>query len=223
MRLLANPIVLRAMLLMFYAMVAFVLGLLVMRLLRKNIASDAQVGSGTTTLESMPLHVYHTVIQQLRQQQQESQSQSQSELQRLRANETLHQAVLANIPSGVLVFGTNALVKTSNPAAKQILGFASAVGMGAEDIFRGALAQAANDTEILGIADEIKAVLQQPTASRKIESEYETPDGKTKLLLITISPLHVETGILGVACVIEDRTALHFESSQKAIEHAAAQ
>ena len=49
--------------------------------------------------------------------------------------------MLSNLSCGVLVFGTNGLVKTSNPAAKAILGFASATGMSAEDIFRGAAGQ----------------------------------------------------------------------------------
>ena len=224
MRILANPVVLRSMAVLFCAVLAFLMGLLFMRLLRKKIVSEAQIGSDQTTLQSMPLHVYNTVIQQLRQQQQELQSQSQSELQRLRASETFFQAMLTGLPCGVLLFGPNGLVKASNPAAKQILGFASAVGMGAEDIFRGALAKTASDADVVGIADEVRSALKQARAARKLESEYESPDGQTKLVSITISSLRAEGAILGAACVIEVVAALSMplESSEKAIEHAAA-
>ena len=62
----------------------------------------------------------------------------QTEQHRARTSENFSQAVLTNLSCGVLVFGANGLVKTSNPAAKAILGFGSVNGMGAVDIFRAA-------------------------------------------------------------------------------------
>ena len=85
----------------------------------------------------MPLNLYNTVIQQLKQQKHELQVQSQAEQHRARTSENFSQAVLSNLSCGVLVFGANGLVKTSNPAAKAILGFGSVNGMSAGDIFRG--------------------------------------------------------------------------------------
>ena len=222
MRLLANPLVLRAAVVLFCATFAFLLGLILMRKLRESIdeAADLSGGEGTS-LETLPLHVYNTVIQQLKQQKHELQVQSQAEQQRARTSETFSQAVLSNLPCGVLVFGTNGLVKTSNPSAKEILGFASTTGMGAANIFRGAVVRSAklqvsggsaDEDEGIGpvlVADEVDAVLHEGTTRRQIEAEYETPAGEQRFLTVTISAIPaVDGSLLGAACVINDRSEL---------------
>ena len=123
--------------------------------LRKNIAEEGDLSANASpSLETLPLHLYNTVIQQLKQQKHELQVQSQAEQHRARTSENFSQAVLSNLSCGVLVFGTNGLVKTSNPAAKAILGFASTTGMGAEDIFRGAVVRSAKSAASGVLADE---------------------------------------------------------------------
>jgi signal transduction histidine kinase len=111
-------------------------------------------------------------------------------------------------------------VKTSNPAAKAILGFASATGMGPEDIFRGAFVRSSrlasssvlaeedgNEAEYILLADEISAVLREGSQRREVEAEYETPAGKKRFLAVTVSAVPTaDGGLLGVACVINDRT-----------------
>ena len=130
------------------------------------------------------------------------------------------QAVLSNLSSGVLVFGMNGLVKSSNSAAKEILGFASTTGMGAEDIFRGAVVTSgklaepdasASDQEFsdgpVGLADEVAVVLREGSKRRRAEAEYETPAGEKRFLALTVSPIPAEDGgLLGVACLISDLT-----------------
>jgi nitrogen fixation/metabolism regulation signal transduction histidine kinase len=165
------------------------------------------------------------VIQQLKQQKHELLVQSQAEQARLKTTETLSQAVLSNLPCGVLVFGTNGLVKTSNPAAKAILGFASTTGMGAEDIFRGAeIHRHENNSrqpsesgvfpdetidERVRLADEVDAVLHELSQRRQVEAEYETPAGEQRFLAVTISQvLATEGSMLGVACLINDLSEL---------------
>jgi nitrogen fixation/metabolism regulation signal transduction histidine kinase len=217
---LANPVMLRALLVLVCAMSAFLLGLLFVRALRKKIAEESELsGDAPVSLETLPLHLYNTVIQQLKQQKHELQVQSQTEQHRARTSETFSQAVLSNLSCGVLVFGPNGLVKTSNPAAKAILGFASATGMGAEDIFRGAfvrsghsaasgmLAKENNLGECILLADEIGAVLREGSQRREVEAEYETPAGKKRFLAVRVSAVPaVDGGLLGVACLINDRT-----------------
>jgi nitrogen fixation/metabolism regulation signal transduction histidine kinase len=216
-RALANPVMMRAILVLVCAMSAFLLGLLFIRALRKNIAEESDVsGGGPVSLETLPLHLYNTVIQQLKQQKHELQVQSQTEQHRARTSETFSQAVLSNLSCGVLVFGPNGLVKTSNPAAKAILGFASATGMGPEDIFRGAFVRSsrlasssvlAEESECVLLADEISAVLREGSQRREVEAEYETPAGKKRFLAVRVSAVPaVDGGLLGVACVINDRT-----------------
>ena len=157
---------------------------------RADLSAEA-----SPSLETLPLHLYNTVIQQLKQQKHELQVQSQAEQHRARTSETFSQAVLSNLSCGVLVFGTNGLVKTSNPSAKAILGFASTTGMGAEDIFRGAVVSSAkpaatgvppdenstdeNSDEPVSLADEVSAVLREDSKRREVEAEYETPAGKS--------------------------------------------
>jgi len=216
-KLLANPILLRAMIVLFCAAFAFVLGLIFIRQLRKNIA-EANDFSATPSpsLETLPLHLYNTVIQQLKQQKHELQVQSQAEQHRARTSENFSQSVLSNLSCGVLVFGANGLVKTANPAAKAILGFASTTGMGPEDIFRGAAVSSAaavlpDETrdEPVPLAEEIHAVLREDSKRRQAEAEYQTPAGEQRFIAVTVSAVPAVDGtLLGVACLINDLTEL---------------
>jgi PAS domain-containing protein len=211
---LANPVLLRAAVVLFCAAFAFVLGLLLMRLLRKNISEEANLSSeGSPTLETLPLHLYNTVIQQLKQQKHELQVQSKAEQLRARTTETFSQAVLSNLPCGVLVFGSNGLIKTSNPAAKTILGFASTAGMNAENIFRKSevrgskiSGRADDNTSIAAnLADEVNAVLREGSQRRQVEAEYQTPSGIKKYISVIVSQIPAaDDGLLGVACLIND-------------------
>ena len=220
MRIVANPVLLRAAVVLLCAASAFVIGLLFIRLLRKQISEESHLSAdGKPSLETLPLHLYNTVIQQLKQQKHELQVQTQAEQHRARTSENFSQAVLSNLSCGVLVFGTNGLVKTSNPAAKAILGFASTTGMGA-DIFRGAVVRSAKSTEpsakaeesgdgAVLLADEIGAVLREGSKRREIEAEYETPAGEKRFIAVTISAVPaVDGGLLGVACLINNRTEM---------------
>jgi nitrogen fixation/metabolism regulation signal transduction histidine kinase len=215
-RLLANPVLLRAVIVLVCSACAFLMGLLMLRMLRKNIAEEADLSDkAPRSLEALPLHLYNTVIQQLKQQKHELQVQSQAEQHRARTSENFSQSVLSSLSSGVLVFGSNGLVKTCNPAAKAILGFASATGMGAEDIFRGAVVRTGSsaaveiDDEPVFVADEVGAVLREGSKRREIEAEYESPAGDKRFLAVTVSALPaIDGALLGAACLINDRTEI---------------
>ncbi|MGC1452139.1 MAG: PAS domain-containing protein [Candidatus Sulfotelmatobacter sp.] len=226
-----NPVLLRAAVVLFCASFAFLLGLLFMRLLRKNISAEGEFSAtASPSLETLPLHVYNTVIQQLKQQKHELQVQSQAEQHRARTSEHFSQAVLSNLSCGVLVFGTNGLVKTSNPAAKAILGFASATGMSPEDIFRGASVSSTRliapgafpdetEDDLVLVADEISAVLREDTKRRQVEAEYETPAGEQRFIAVTVSPVpSVDGSLLGAACLINDVTELEAIRRQQALQ-----
>jgi len=197
-RILTNPVLLHAAVVLFLAGFAFMIVLVFMRLLRKNIEEEAEVSSeGAPSLETLPLHIYNTVIQQLKQQKYELQVQSQSEQRRARTSENFSQAVLSNLSCGVLVFGNNGLVQQSNPAARQILGFASSNGMGADDLFRSE------------VAEEVHSVLREGSGRRQVEADYTTPAGEKRHIAVTVSPIPaVNGGLLGAACLINDLSAL---------------
>ena len=221
MRVLANPVLLRAAAVLFCALFAFLLGLLSVRMLKKSIAEEGEISeTGSSTLETLPLAVYNTVIQQLKQQKHELAVQSQAEQNRARTSESLSQAVLSNLSSGVLFFGANGLVKTSNSAAKAILGFACASGLSPEDVFRGAIVRARQPVkdmagssdlaaEPLSVAEEVHAVLRERSQRRQVEADYETPANESRFLSITISAVPAaDRNLLGVACLISDLSEL---------------
>jgi len=208
-RLLANPLVLPAGLVLAVAAGAFMFAVWVIRRLRRNIAAEADLDStATPTLETLPLHLYNTVIQQLKQQKHELQVQTLAEQHRARTTENFSQALLSNLSSGVLVFGLNGLVKQANPAAKEILGFHSPSGMSAEDIFRGATVCADGMGNTLGqLSEEVNAVLREGSKCRQFEADYTTPAGRKLRIAATISPVPaVDGSLLGAACLISDRS-----------------
>jgi PAS domain-containing protein len=208
-RLFANPLVLPAGLVLAVAAGAFMFGVWVIRRLRRNIAAEADLDStATPTLETLPLHLYNTVIQQLKQQKHELQVQTLAEQHRARTTENFSQALLSNLSSGVLVFGLNGLVKQANPAAKEILGFHSPSGMSAEDIFRGAAVCADGMGNTLGqLSEEVNAVLREGSKCRQFEADYTTPAGRKLRIAATISPVPaVDGSLLGAACLISDRS-----------------
>jgi len=228
-RLLVNPVLFRAAFVFCCAFSAFVLGLYIIRRLRKNIAEESDLSDGASpSIDTLPLHLYNTVIQQLKQQKHELQVQSQAEQQRARTTENFSQTVLSSLSCGVLVFGSNGLVKTANPAAKSILGFASTTGMSAQDIFRrsavhssairsaGTFPDETVDTPVQ-VIDEIHTVLREGSKRREIETDYESPSGEKRFLRITISRvLTAASGLLGVACVINDLSEIeHIRRQQE--------
>jgi nitrogen-specific signal transduction histidine kinase len=220
-RLLTNPLILRALLLFFATASAFVFAIWLMRTLRRNIAAEADLGSAAApTLENLPFHLYNTVIQQLKQQKHELQVQTLAEQRRARTTENFSQAVLSNLSSGVLVFGVNGLVRQANPAAKEILGFNSPSGMSANDIFRGAAVYSTHSSAIYAqgfgdtlrpLAEEVNAVLREGSQCRQVEADYVTPAGGKLRISVTVSPVPaVDGSLLGAACLISDRS--EFES-----------
>ena len=216
----ANPVFFRAAFVLFCSGSAFLMGILFIRLLRKSITEDAEIStSAKPSLEAMPMHVYNTVIQQLKQQKHELQEQSQADQRRARTSEIFSQTVIQNVPTGVLVFGTKGLAQQSNPAAKQILGFASPAGMSVEDIFRWAAA----DENSPALADEVRAALQRGGAQRQIEADYTTPADEHRRLAVTIASIVAQDGsLLGVACMFEDCSELHELRQQSRARKAAA-
>jgi PAS domain S-box-containing protein len=201
-----NPVLLRAAMVLIASTVAFLVGVIFVRALRKKISDEADLTPDSRSPEALPMHLYNTVIQQLKQQKHEMHVQSKAEQNRARISETFSQAVLANLSSGVLVFGTNGLIKTTNPAAKQILGFASTAGMSAKDIFRGAVVTNGETAdEPVRVVDEVEAVLREGSGRRQVEAEYETPAGAKRFIAVTVSPVPTgDGGLLGVTCLIND-------------------
>jgi nitrogen fixation/metabolism regulation signal transduction histidine kinase len=199
-------------------------GLLLMKRMRRSISDEASFSdaSASSASESFPLHTYHAVIQQLKQQKHELQSLQVAERRRARTSENISAAVLSNLSSGVLFFTPNGLVRQANASAKQILGFASPTGMSAAEIFREAELISSSQTTYANLAEAVNAGLREKTRFQRLEARYRTPTGDERTLDITVSSVHAPDGEapgaagpgvaglgvagLGVACLINDRT-----------------
>jgi PAS domain S-box-containing protein len=205
MKLLTNPIFLRMAAVFFAAAFAFIVALIVIRRLRKGLIDDDFALDAPRESESLPLHTYHAVIQQLKQQKYELQSLHTSERRRAKTSENISAAVLSNLPCGVMFFTANGLIRQANASAKNILGFRSLVGMSPAELFRAA--------SLIGSSQRldkaIQAALHEKSPYRRLEAEYITPRGDERELDITVSSLSGPEGeTLGAACLINDRTEL---------------
>ena len=125
MNLLLNPMVFRLGLLLMVAIAAFVLGAIAIRRTRKSMVTDtASFSQSPLTAEGLPVHSYHAVIQQLKQQKHELTALQQADRRKAKASDTLSATVLANLSCGVLFFNASGLVRQANSMARQLLGFA---------------------------------------------------------------------------------------------------
>jgi len=188
---------------------AFVVGLLLMKRMRRSITEEASFPDAPSAPESFPLHTYHAVIQQLKQQKHELQSSQREERRRAKTSENISAAVLSNLSCGVLFFTPNGLVRQTNGSARQILGFASPVGMSAVEMFRDAELISASDGVYANLAEAVDASLREKSRFRRLEARYRTPTGEERTLDITVSSVHApDSEVLGAACLIYDRSEM---------------
>ena len=218
MRALANPIVLRMLMGVVAAAFALALGIILIRKMRHEIKEE----SGTEALRAddarFPLETYHAVIERLKEQEKQLRELRRAEGERARASENISAALLANLPSGVLLFNPKGLVQQANPAARKILGYASMSGLHARDVFRGAHLLNRGG-EMVGspstAISAVEAALREGTSSRRLETEYATPGGEERVLGLTVSPVRASDGkSLGAACLISDLTEINRLSRQ---------
>ena len=206
MKLLTNPIFLRMAGVAAGAMFAFIVGWFLIRQMRRNLQEEPSLGEGNPANESFPLHTYHAVIQQLKQQKYELQALQQAERRRAKTSENISGAVLSNLSSGVLFFNLAGLVRQVNHAGKKILGFASPVGMNAKELFRETHVQVSRRS-LVKLCDALASTLKEAQGFHEEEADYLTPAGEARVLDVTVSPVYAADGaLLGAACLINDRT-----------------
>jgi PAS domain S-box-containing protein len=205
-KLLTNPIFLKMALLLVACGFAFVMAALLMRRVRRSIAADASIPEAAST-DQIPLHTYHAVIQELKQQKHELSSLRDAEHRRAKTSENISAAVLSNLSIGVLFFGPNGLVRQANQAAKTILGIASPAGMDAASLFR--KASLTEPATAPGLVEGIQSALHHGEGMYRVEAEYLTPAGARRVIEVIASPVPAADGTpLGVACLIDDKTEI---------------
>lgn len=212
MRVLANPVIIRAGLLLFAAVVSFGLGLFLIRRVRKTLVEDQDVpNAAPLAAEGLPVHAYHAVIQQLKQQKHELTTQQLSDRRKAKASDTLSSDILSQLSCGVVFFNTSGLVRQANPAARKLLGFASPVGLQSADLFRSAtLRQQSNADGAIteaSIEQALAPALAGSTAVRGLVVNYFTREGENRVLEIAACPVMAEdASLMGTTLLLTDKT-----------------
>ncbi len=211
-----NPVALRMGLLLFAALGAFGLGLFIIRRLRKNLVPEPEsLNHAPLAAEGLPVHAYHAVIQQLKQQKHELATQQLSERRKARASDSLSSTVLANLSCGVLFLNTSGLVRQANSAARKLLGFASPVGLHVSDLFRTATLRPETQSSSScsgsesSVEQALAPALAGKSAVRGLVLNYCTRDGLSHVLEVTASPVLAEdASLMGTTVVLTDKTDL---------------
>jgi PAS domain-containing protein len=206
-KVLTNPVVVRMMAVALASGFSFVMGLALIRRLRRSLTKNEFVNANSSASDTFPLQAFHRVIQELKQQKHELQSQQQVERRRAKTSENISAAVLSSISCGVIFFTSSGIVRQANAVARQMLGFASLAGMGTAEIFREATL--GWDSTGSRLTQTLTGYLRENVPCGRLEARYLTPDGQVRLLDITLSPMQGPGGdILGSACVINNHTEI---------------
>jgi nitrogen fixation/metabolism regulation signal transduction histidine kinase len=196
----------------FVSLMACVIAVVLVRRMRRNFTEDAFPLEDETSLSEFPLRTYSAVIQDLKQQKHELLSAQQEERRRAKALENVSAAVLANLLSGVLFLNSNGSIRNANAAARNILGFASPVGMGGAEVFRNATV-IGSPGESLAAAVQASVRAQTP---RNMQAEYVTPTGEPRRLEVTVTSVRSGSGeLMGGACLITDKTEMAMMQKQE--------
>ena len=214
MRLLANPLVIRMGLALLLSVAVFVAGIFTIRALRRSLVENEVLPEPLGSPEDAT-YAYSAVIQNLKQQKFELQSEHAAQKRRAKSSEQITAAVIANLPCGVLFIGPNGLVKQANAAARQLLGFASPLGMNPEAIFRNTTVDSING-EPVRLADEITASLRGRIRA-SFRGHYETASGEQRSLAFTLIPLTLDEAS-ALACVVDDETSVAQSRREKLLE-----
>jgi len=208
-RLLANPVALRMGLLLLSALSAFVLGWFLIRRLRTTLAAEPEsLNHMPLATEGLPVHAYHAVIQQLKQQKHELAAQQLSDRRKAKASDSLSSTVLANLPSGVLFLNTAGLVRQANSAARLLLGFASPAGLDVSDLFRTAIVRSTDGVAThTDVKQALAPALSGKSAVRGLLLNYVSRAGENRVLEVTASPVMADdASLMGTTLVLSDKT-----------------
>jgi len=206
-KLLTSPVFVRMAAVFLLAVAGFVVAIVAMRMLRRRIVEDDGLLGNSSSEDSIPLHTA-TVIQQLKQQKFALQSEQQVERRRAKTSEHITTAIIANLPYGMLFTAPNGLVRQANAAARQILGFASPLGLSVGELFRDARVISESGSE-LKVAEVFESALRGKAHPDNFESRYFAANGEERTLKLTLISVCESSGeTMGIACAISDTSEM---------------
>jgi nitrogen fixation/metabolism regulation signal transduction histidine kinase len=210
-----NPILFKLVLLSVMLFMFLLIGAVWIYSIRKRYLKDARGTAERPAASSdvaFSLAAYNGVIQKLKEQEAELRKLRHSERGRAATSESVSEAVLSNLTSGVLLFSNNGMVRQGNASAKSILGYGALYGMHARDIFRGVTGvrrEGFGEDSPGALVEAVDQCLRHGLPFRRIEADYRTPAGERRVLGITVSPVRGTLGeALGAACLISDLTEI---------------
>ena len=223
MKLLLNPMVLRLGMLLLVTIAAFVVGAIAIRRTRKSLVGETDsFAQSPLAADGLPIHSYHAVIQQLKQQKHELTALQLAARRKAKASDTLSATVLANLSCGVLFFNASGLVRQANSMARQLLGFASPVGMRASELFRTATLRESSAEGVSNVEQAVAPAVRGESVVSGLVLDYIDPEGIRRVLDLTVSPVLAEdASIMGTTFVLTDRTEIsrirHDQEMQKEV------
>ena len=220
--LLQNPVVLKSAVAFVLTVFFIVIGLIIIRQVRREIVSAEEPKRVSADTPGFSLAAYEGVITRIKEQERELATLRRSEAERARESATVSEAIVSNLPSGVVLFNTAGLVRQANPAARALLGYASPSSMHLRGIFKSVSAVRFTTDAITSPdapADQLAAAIERSIREnlqyRRIEADYVTPSGEKRVLGITVSPVrHASGEALGAACLLTDLTDITRLSEQ---------
>ena len=206
MKILISPLFVRMAAVLLSAVTAFVLGIVGVRLLRRQIVDGGEILEDLGPDDATTSYPYSAIIQQLKQQKFALENEQQVQRRRTKTSEHITASMIAHLPCGVLFVTPNGLVRQANAAARQMLGFASPLGMSVVELFRDA--KAVSGSEGVGkVAEAFQRALQSKAGATQFESSYLTPSGEERVLQFTLIPMCAPGGeMLGMASVVSDES-----------------
>ena len=114
-------------------------------------------------------------------------------------------AVLTNMDMGVVFVNRAGLGTFANPAARDILGYATVSGMHPRDLFRGVRMLRARGHQAApnGIPEALERALRDAAFFRGLEADCTTPSGEQRRLAVTVAPALGNSGeCYGAMCLM---------------------
>lgn len=222
--LLQNPVVITSAIVFVATMAIVLIGVFMMRTARREFVPRPEENQTRVSAENLgfSLAAYEGVIRRLKDQEKELDRLRRLERERATESESLSEAVLSNLISGVVIFNTSTMVRQANPAARKLFGYASPFGLHARDLFRGVTAVRTSEGTSFADAEAaatlVRAVegsIREGAQVRRMEVDYRTPSGEARVLGVTLSPVRGLGGEgMGAAALISDLTEITRLSQQ---------